>query len=52
VADELWEQAAGGASLIEINSICQTINDGINILQNKLEEINGNYDVMQMRFEC
>lgn len=40
VADELWEQASGGKNFIQINQVCETIDDGINILQNKLEEIN------------
>jgi len=43
VANELWEQASKGSDFIDVNSICQTIADGINILQVKLDEINGNY---------
>lgn len=52
VAAELWDQAAKGSQFIEVNSLCQTINDGIHILQAKLDEINGNNLSTQMRFVC
>jgi hypothetical protein len=37
VADELWDQASKGDAFIDVNSICVTINDGISILQFKLD---------------
>lgn len=49
VADELWEQASNGRSSIQINQVCETIDDGINILQSKLEEINSTSTAMQMK---
>ena len=49
VANELWEQASRGSDFIDVNSICQTINDGISILQVKLDEINGTSSFIQMR---
>jgi len=49
VASELWEQASRGSDFIDVNSICQTINDGISILQVKLDEINGTSQHIQTR---
>ena len=49
VADELWEQASGGKTYIKILQVCETIDDGINILQSKLEEINSNFLYMQIK---
>jgi hypothetical protein len=43
VASQLWEQAAKGdpyAQQIQVDEICRTIEEGQNILRNRIAEVN------------